>query len=112
MVPTVQGQTNKMGTLGKRISIVYRNTDLMVVALHFKELDAEAARNRLMVQSGLWEDHRISSWAIQWLNGTWNWIAGWRCTLQSQFSHSLFPGLRRLVADQDPCLCSPQLCIE
>jgi hypothetical protein len=91
---------------------MYRSTDLEVSRLHFQELSAEAARNRLIKQSGLWEERRNNRWYLHLLNGIGAWMARWRCILQGQFSQNLFPGMRRMAADQNPCLCMPEPCTD
>jgi hypothetical protein len=87
---------------------MYRSTDLEVVKLHFQELYDEAARNRLIKQSRVWEEHRKHRRYMHLLNGIGAWMVRWQCILQSQFSQNLLPGLRKLAADQNPCLCAPE----
>ena len=91
---------------------MYRYSDHEVVKYHFQEFYAEAERNRLIKQSGLWEERRKNRWDIRLLNGIGAWIASWRCTLQGQFAQSLFPGLLRISPDQNPCLCAPEPCTD
>ena len=91
---------------------MYRSSDIEVVNIHYQELSAEAARNRLIKQSGLWEERRKNRWDVGLLNGIGAWIASWRCILQSQFAQGFFPGLRKMAADPDPCLCAPEPCTD
>ena len=91
---------------------MYRHSDHEVVNFHFQELYAEATRNRLIKQSGLWEERRKNRWDVRLLNGIGAWLATWSCILQSQFSQGFFPGLRKMAATQDPCLCAPEPCTE
>jgi hypothetical protein len=91
---------------------MYRHSDHEVVNLHFQELYAEAARNRLIKQSGVLEERRKNRWDVRLLNGIGARIASWRCILQSQFAQGFFPGLRKMAAGQDPCLCAPEPCTD
>ena len=91
---------------------MYRPSDLEVNRLHYQEFHAEAARNRLIKQSGLWEERRKNRWIVHLLDAIGVWMARWSCILQSHFSQSLFPGIRKMTTDQNPCLCQPEPCAE
>ncbi len=91
---------------------MFRHSDIEVSNFHFQELYAEAARNRLIRQSGLWEERRINRWDVRLLSRIGAWLARWSCTLQSQFSQGFFPGLRKMAAGQNPCLCAPEPCTD
>jgi hypothetical protein len=91
---------------------MYQHSDLEVVKLHFQELRAEADRNRLIKQSGLWEERGKNRWYLHLLTVIGAWLAKWSCILQSQLSKNLFPGIHRMAVIQDPCLCATQPCTE
>jgi hypothetical protein len=91
---------------------MYRYSDHEIVNYHFQELYAEAARNRLIKQSGLWEERRQNRWDVRLLSGIGAWIVSWRCALQKHLSRSLFPGLSRMAAGQNPCMCVPEPCTD
>jgi hypothetical protein len=96
--------------LKERSPIMYRHSDHEIVKYHFQELYAEAERNRLIKQSGLWVERRKNRWDVRLLNGIGTWIVSWRCILQGQFAQNLFPGLSKLAAGHNPCLCVPEPC--
>ena len=91
---------------------MYRDSDLEVVKLHFQEFYAEAERNRLIKQSGVWEERRKNRWYVFLLNGIAAWMARWRCILQGRLPQSLFPGLNNLALNPSPCTCAPEPCTE
>jgi hypothetical protein len=91
---------------------MYRYSDLEVVKLHIQDLYAEADRNSLIKQSGLWEERRKNRWDVRLLSSIVALLARWSCILQGQFSQSIFPGLSRISFNQDPCLCAPQACTD
>ena len=91
---------------------MYRSSDIEVVNLHYQELYAEAARNRLIRQSGLWEERRKNRWDVRLLISIGAWLARWNCTLQNQFSQGFFSGLLRNAPDPNPCLCAPEPCTD
>jgi hypothetical protein len=95
---------------------MYSHSELNYARLRTQAFYDEAERNRMIRQSGLWDERRKNRWWMVFINQIPGTLRRWSCEMRLRlsqgFSGGFLPGAGRLALVNDECTCAAEPCAD